>query len=357
MKGLLIDISSCMMYNTSEKMGEKTMQTKDFGSLSTGEKIFLYTVSGENASLSVTNYGARISSFKVFGRDIVMGHTTLDDYILDTSHQGSCIGRVANRIADAEFTMDGAIYMLPDNNNGACLHGGTGFDRRVFTMTELTQDSITLAYYSPDGEDGFPAGLSVKVKYTLKNTDLMIEYLAVPEGKTPIALTNHSYFNLDGAAKTIYGHTVKIPADRYTEVNDRILPTGNRPDVSGTPYDLRCGKKMGDAITSEFTGYDNYFHLSSEPDIDYCGKALRLAAEVEAQEFTMRVLTDKGGLQFYTGNFLSTGPAFFGYAPRIKHGAMCLETGEEPGIVKEGRGFFEAGEPYTHTTVYSVRKR
>ena len=333
------------------------MNIDSFGTLDTGEEIFVYTVNSDNSSFSVINYGARITSFKVFGCDIVMGHNTLADYLADTSHQGSCIGRVANRIADAEFTMDGAIYMLPDNNNGACLHGGHGFDRRVWQKTDMTSNSITLAYYSPDGEDGFPSGLAITVKYTLLETDLMIEYSAMPEGKTPVALTNHSYFNLDGAGKTIYGHTVRIPADRYTEVDERILPTGRRPDVDGTPYDLRSGKKMGDVIGKNFGGYDNYFHLSTDTDTYYHGKTLRLAAEVIGQELTMTVLTDKGGLQFYTGNFLSTGPAFFGNAPRIKHGAMCLETGEEPGIVKEGEGFFEAGQEYTHTTVYSVRKR
>lgn len=333
------------------------MNIKNFGSLPTGETAFVYSLSTEYASFSVTNYGARVTSFNVFGTDIVMGYDCLEDYLLDTSHQGSCIGRVANRIADAEFTMDGAIYMLPDNDDGACLHGGVGFDRRVFTMTDMTSDSLTLTYYSPDGEDGFPSGLAVTVKYTLKDTDLMIEYLAIPEGKTPIALTNHSYFNLDGAGKTIYGHTVKIPAERYTEVNERILPTGRRPAVSGTPYDLRCGKKMGDAIGDDFPGYDNYFHLSSAHDIDYYGKKLRLAAEVTGENLVMRVLTDKGGLQFYTGNFLGTGLAFRENVAQIKHGAMCLEAGEEPGIIKEGRGFYEAGEEYTHTTVYSVRKR
>lgn len=333
------------------------MEICKFGTLETGDEIFLYSLKNENATLSVTNYGARITSFSVFGLDIIMGHSTLADYLDDTSHQGSCIGRVANRIADAEFGMDGAIFMLPDNNNGACLHGGSGFDTKVWKSTEISEDAVTLSYYSPDGEDGFPSGLSVTVKYTLRGTDLLIEYSAIPDGKTPIALTNHSYFNLDGAGQTIYSHTVTIPASRYTEVDKRILPTGRRPNVEGTPYDLRYGRLMGEAINDDFPGYDNYFHLASDDDIEYCGKRLRLAAEVLSEALAMRVLTDKGGLQFYTGNFLKDGPDFFGKFPRIKHGALCLETGEEPGIVKEGRGFYDAGEEYTHTTVYSVRKR
>ncbi len=333
------------------------MNVKSFGALKTGEEIFIYSVSNEKASLSVTNYGARITSFRVFGREIVMGYETLADYLSDDSHQGSTIGRVANRIADAEFSMDGAIFMLPDNDNGACLHGGAGFDTRVWSKTDMTNESITLSYYSPDGEDSFPSGLAVTAKFTLRDTDLVIEYSAIPEGKTPISMTNHSYFNLDGAGRTIYGHTVSIPADRYTEVNEKILPTGRRPAVDKTPYDLRDGKRMGDAISRIFSGYDNYFHLSSEKNVNFFGKRLRLAALVTGETLTMTVFTDKDGLQFYTGNFLNTGPAFFGKFAQIKHGAMCLETGEEPGITKEGRGFYEACEEYTHTTVFSVRKR
>ena len=112
--------------------------------------------------------------------------------------------------------MDGAVYMLPDNDNGNCLHGGCGFDYRVWTVESAKENSITLSYYSPDGEEGFPSGLAVAVTYTLEGATLMISYKAIPDGKTPVALTNHAYFNLDGFGGTVKEQTIQIYADRYT---------------------------------------------------------------------------------------------------------------------------------------------
>lgn len=333
------------------------MNERLFGALATGEAVHLYTLTNGSATLTVTSYGARVVSFVTYGRDIVGGFDTLEGYVADDSHQGSTIGRVANRIEDASFTMDGAIYMLPDNDGGSCLHGGDGFDTRVWETKDASDDSVTFCYYSEDGEDGFPSGLAVTAKYTLSGSDLLIEYSATPDGKTPIALTNHTYFNLDGIGGDIAEHTVKLFADRYTAVNSNLIPTGERPWVDGTVYDLRGGRKIGEVLENGFLGYDNYFHLTPREWLDYRGKMLSLAAEISAGELSMRVFTDRGGIQFYTGNFLGTGPAFKGGVSQVRHGAMCLEAGEEPNAVRRGEGFFEAGETYTHTTLYSVSKK
>ena len=179
--------------------------------------------------------------------------------VKDTSNQGAIVGRVANRIENARFEIDGKIYLLADNDNGNCLHGGVGFQHRLWKVVNYTENSITLSYLSPDGEDGFPANLQIDVSYTLKDAAIIISYTATPDGKTPIALTNHAFFNLDGFGGDITEHTVQIWADSYSEVNDKLIPTGNHPNVIGTPLDLRLSKKVGEDFSPTFDGYDGFY--------------------------------------------------------------------------------------------------
>ncbi len=335
------------------------MKKEFYGNLSTGEKIELITLESENCTLSVINYGATIVSFKPFGIDIIGGFNSLEEYEADGSNQGATVGRVANRIANARFTMDGAIYMLPTNNNGHCLHGGNGFNHRVWEYEEITENSVTLSYYSEDGEEGFPAGLLTKVTYTLDGTTLHIGYVAIPEGKTPIALTNHSYFNLNGFGDTIYDHDAIIYADRYTEVDSTLIPTGNRPSVKGTVFDFTTSHKIGERIGGDFHGYDHNYVLNPSKFSEFYGKSLGLCAEVWGDKLKMEVYTDQPGVQFYIGNFLGADPdpAFRGNVKKIRHGAFCLETQTEPDCVNHGEGFYEAGETYFHNTVYKVEQK
>ena len=175
------------------------MKREIFGTTKNGEVVEIVTLSNADCELRVMTRGATIVNFKPFGVDIVGGYDDLAGYENDDgSYQGATVGRVANRIGGASFTMDGAIYMVTDNDGGNCLHGGDGFSYKMWKIEELTEDSVTMSYYSADGEEGFPAGLNVKVKFTLSGTAVIIEYEATPDGKTPVALTNHSYFNLDG---------------------------------------------------------------------------------------------------------------------------------------------------------------
>ena len=332
------------------------MKKEFYGNMSTGEKIDIVTLENENCHLSVINYGASIVSFKPFGIDIIGGFSCMAEYEADTSNQGAAVGRVANRIANARFTMDGAIYMLPANNNGHCLHGGRGFNRRVWNFDEVTENSVTLSYYSADGEEGFPSGLLTKVKYTLDGTTLIIGYEAIPEGKTPIALTNHSYFNLDGFGDTIYDHDAIIYADHYTAVDSTLIPTGVRPDVRGTVFDFTTSHKIGERIGEKFGGYDHNYVLNPTKFEEFLGNKLGLCAEVAGKKLKMSVYTDQPGVQFYIGNFLGTDPdpAFRGDIKKIRHGAFCLETQTEPNCVNHGIGFYDAGEVYRHNTVYKV---
>lgn len=332
------------------------MNKRTFGYLPTGEVISLYTISNDDASLSVMERGGAIVKFEVYGKDIIGGYDNLDDYLEDSSHQGALIGRVANRVANAEFEMDGKIYKLPKNNNGNCLHGGVGFDYRVWSVDEFTEDHITLSYTSADGEEGFPSELHTVVTYKLDGTALLIDYKAYPKGKTPIALTNHSYFNLNGIGGLIEDHKIKIYADRYTAVNDMLIPNGEQPLVEGTVFDLKEPIRMGARLSEDFIGYDHNFILNGEKKETLFGKELSLAAEVFADELSMQVYTDQPGVQFYMGNFLGKGPDFRGGHKPVVHGAFCLETQTEPDCINHGVGFYEAGQVYTHSTVYKVNR-
>ncbi len=332
------------------------MEKRIFGTLPTGEDVFAYTLKTDEALVRIMTRGATIINFVVDGVDIVGGFDSLEAYLIDTSHQGAIIGRVANRVANARFTMDGKTYTLPDNDHGNCLHGGDGFDHKVWTVTDYTDTKIVLTYRAEDGEEGFPSALNVKVTYVLCGSSLLIDYEATTEGKTPIALTNHAYFNLDGFGGTIEDHTAVIYADRYTEVDDKLIPNGNRPCVEGTPFDFKTPHTIGERCGKDFIGYDHNFVLSPSTKATLFGKNLDLACEVRGKRLGLEVYTDQPGVQFYIGNFLGDGPDFRGGVKQVFHGAFCLETQTEPDCINHGIGFYGKGDLYKHSVVYKVVK-
>lgn len=329
------------------------MDKRLFGKLPNGEDVYIYRLTDGTATAEIMEYGAAIVSLCPFGDvDIVGGFDTLEAYTQDTSNQGAIVGRVANRIENARFEIDGKVYLLADNDNGNCLHGGVGFQHRLWKVVDYTENSITLSYFSPDGEDGFPANLQIDVSYTLKDAAIIISYTATPDGKTPITLTNHAFFNLDGFGGDIKEHTVQIWADSYSEVNDKLIPTGNHPNVIGTPLDLRLPKKVGEDFSTAFDGYDHNIILFPKFHKEFNNKKIGLAARVENQKMIMQVYTDQPGLQFYTGNFLGNGPDFKGNIPQIRQGALCLEAQTEPNCINHGEGIYEKGQVYKQLTVY-----
>ena len=229
------------------------MEKQFFGKLKDGHEVYLYTITDGSSVAKIMDYGATVVSFKPFLMyDVIGGYDELSSYETDNSNQGATIGRVANRIEDAEFEMDGAIFMLPANDKGNCLHGGIGFKRKIWDVLEYSDSSVLFSCFSPDGDDGFPSDIVTKVRFTLENSALIISYEAIPSGKTPIALTNHSYFNLDGFGGDVKEQQVMIYADRYTDVDSRLIPTGERPTVEGTPFDLRSFKKIGADFSESF---------------------------------------------------------------------------------------------------------
>ena len=341
------------------------MDKKLFGILNTGAEVYEYTLKNDVAEVGIITFGAAIRRFNVYGRDIVGGYDTLEGYLCDDSHQGGVIGRVANRVGGARFSMDGVTYNLPKNDGENCLHGGCGFDRRIFEVAGFHEGdapegygktSLTLTYTSADGEEGFPAEVALAVSYTLIGTELLISYVAISSGKTPIALTNHAYFNLDGLGGDVLDQKIRIYADKYTAVGEDLIPTGATPALAGSVLDLNEWRRIGDGIL-ECGGYDHNYIVKPELKKSYGALSLGLVAEVEGNDLRMRVYTDQPGVQLYTGNFLGGAPDFKGGVKRIKHGALCLETQTAPDCINHGVGFYDEGQIYSHNTVYAVERK
>jgi galactose mutarotase-like enzyme len=322
-----------------------TVTRAPFGRLPGGETIDAFTLSsGRGMELRVITYGGIITSWKVPDRDgraddVVLGHDTLEPYLAkDTAYFGALVGRYANRIANARFTLDGHTYVLAANNGPHHLHGGVrGFDRAVWHAEPFERPGevgVVLTHTSPDGDEGYPGTLAVTVTYTVTTrNELRVDYDASTDKATPVNLSQHTYFNLAGdGTRDVLGHEVTINADRFTPVDAGLIPTGDLAKVEGTPFDFRKPTAIGARIDADDEqvrrgrGYDHNFVLSATPG------ALVHAARVH-EPTTGRVLdvfTDQPGIQFYSGNFLDgslVGKAGRAYGRRF---GFCLETQHFP---------------------------
>lgn len=321
--------------------GKGEAQVESFGKLSSGEEVHIYTLTNARGmSARVMTYGGIIVSLKAPDRagnlsEVTLGFDSLDGYEKDNPFFGALVGRYGNRIGKAQFELAGQTYRLAANNGPNHLHGGeAGFDKKNWRVVSADASSLALAYTSPDGEEGYPGTLAVKVTYTLTEAnELQIDYEATTDKATVVNLTNHAYFNLkDAGATPILDHELTINADRYTPVDATLIPTGELAPVEGTPFDFRTPHRIGERIGADHEqiryggGYDHNFVLNR------AGTELQLAAR--ATESTtgrvLEVLTTEPGVQLYTGNFLDgtlTGRGGVQYARRS---AFCLETQHFP---------------------------
>jgi aldose 1-epimerase len=309
-----------------------------FGTTAGGQRVDLYTcVNAQGLVMKIMNYGAIVVELRTPDRhgkleNITLGFPTLDGYLGKHPYFGATVGRYANRIALGKFTLDGTSYSLAQNNGPNHLHGGiVGFSHALWDAEPVqTQDrvGVRFTYTSPDGEEGYPGTVTATVVYTLTNeNELRIEYTATTDKATPINLTNHAYWNLAGAGQgTILDHELMLAADTYLPVDATLIPTGELASVAGTPFDFtspqRIGARIGQ-VTGDPPGYDHCFVLRGQKG------ALELAARVRhaGSGRTMEVFTTQPGVQFYTGNFLDSGPAGGGYS---RHAGFCLETQHYP---------------------------
>ena len=315
---------------------------------------------------AITNYGGRVVSLLVKDKndqwvDVVLGHDSLKVY-LDNKENffGALIGRYGNRIAKGKFKLAGQEYKLQINDGVNTLHGGKdGFHQKVWNGRQVDDHTLELSYLSKDGEAGYPGNLNVKVTYTLDDDNaLKISYNATTDKETVVNLTNHTYFNLNGAGdKTITDHLLTLNADEFTPVDSTLIPTGKLQKVAGTPFDFRKAKLIGQDIgkndpqLKNGKGYDHNWVLKN-------ATGMHKAATVTSAKtgIVMEVSTEEPGIQFYSGNFLDDkvnygkGDATYGY-----RSAFCLETQHFPDSPNQPSfpsTVLKPGSTYKTNTVY-----
>ncbi|NOT94330.1 aldose epimerase family protein [Ferruginibacter sp.] len=345
--------------NTTTKMG---ITEKSFGSFE-GQAVTEYTLTNANGmQVGIINYGGAITKILTkdkegkFG-DVVLGYDSIAGFTQKGNpFFGALIGRYGNRIAKGHFTLDGATYTLAAYNNGQSLHGGLkGYDKVLWKVEKQAGDSsLKLTYLSKDLEEGFPGNLSVEVIYTLTADDAVkIEYAATTDKATPVNLTNHAYFNLSaGKDSTILDHELMLKADKFTDVDSVLIPTGKLPEVKGTPMDFTTAKKIGKEIDAVKGGYDHNWVLNKT------GNALESFATLyhAGSGRLMEVFTTEPGVQFYSGNFLDgTLTNTKGGQKYVQHAALCLETQHFPDSPNQPSfptTILKPGEKYSHIAVY-----
>jgi aldose 1-epimerase len=313
----------------------------DFGKLADGtpiEAVVLTNRSGVSARL--ITLGAALQALSVPDRDgapadIVLGYATPAEYVANPQYFGVTVGRYANRIKGARFTLDGKAYALEANDGSNHLHGGSqGFDKVVWEIESVEAQPLARVVFhhlSPDGADGYPGDLDARAIYTLSDdNELGIEYRATTSKATIVNMTNHSFFNLAGEAgrSSVMGHRLTLYADRYTPVDGTLIPTGERRDVGGTPFDFRTPHAIGARIRD---GGDEQIRFGRGYDHNYiindADGTLRLAARVEDPQSgrVMELLSTAPGIQFYSGNFLDGTVVGKGRRAYRQGDALCLE--------------------------------
>lgn len=355
-------------FSSCDKTSINLIDSKSFSKTLDGKQVELYTLKGGDITMQVTNFGGRVVSLwvpDVNGHydDIVLGHSILDEYVNFKGERflGCVVGRYANRIANGQFTINDTVYQLPINNNGQTLHGGLkGLDLVVWDVVNVSDNEITMLYFSPDGEEGFPANLTIKMTYKLtKENEFVITYAATTNKTTVINLSHHGFFNLKGEGNgTINDHLLQINGSYITPVNDVLIPNGELFSVENTPFDFRTPKAIGKDLDVDNEqlknglGYDHNWVLDKTKDED-----IQLAASVyepNSGRF-LEVWTDQPGLQFYGGNFFDgNGSGKYGKNHNYRE-AFALETQhfpDSPNNPNFPSTLLNAGETYKHKCIY-----
>ena len=341
------------------------MITQSFGQTRDGRDTELITISNDNLCCTLTTYGASIVSLRVKDkarkqRDIVQGFDTVRAYEEQDKYIGATIGRYANRIGGARFTLNDREYRLSANEGRNHHHGGVcGFDKRIWNAVEV-EDGVRFRLRSPHMDEGYPGNLDAAVKFTISGSALTIAYEAESDSDTVCNLTNHAYFNLNGhGAGTAIGHMLKLYSETYTPLSqEERIPYGAFETVSGTPMDFRVFTKIGERIDDDDEqllfggGYDHNWVVSGEPG------RLRPAAEVYSPDsgIKMSVDTTMPGIQFYSGNYLNGCPAGKNGANYSRRSAFCLETQffpNSPNCPEFPQPILKKTEVWQHTTVLS----
>lgn len=292
--------------------------------------------------------------------NIVLGFDHLDQYVSDSPFFGCVVGRVAGRISGAEFELNGRTYHLAKNENGNHIHGGLrGFDKVIWEAEVIEKEDlieVQFSYKSPDGEEGYPGNLDMRVTYTLNNeNEFFIRYDGISDETTLLNMTNHSYFNLSGDIKRdVLNHSLTLKSDQFLELNEELLPTGKFIDVEETAFDFREGRKIKTGVEESHPqnqlaggGYDHPFLLRENNN-----KEIKLEDRESGR--VMIVETDEIGVVVYTSNQLEPGIDIYG-VPSRKHLGICLETQGLPDAIHHSNfpsWVLEKNNPFSSVTKY-----
>lgn len=339
-----------------------------FGETEDGSSVDLFIFTNDHDFVvGIINYGGIIISISTPDRegqlgDVVLGFDSLEPYLSEHPFFGALVGRFANRIAHARFTLDGVEYSLAQNNGANALHGGNqGFDKVIWDAESFESDhslGVTLRYLSEDGEEGYPGNLATQVTYSVNNqNELRIDYLATTDQATIVNLTNHSYFNLKGEG-SILDHVVTLNADYFTPTDETLIPTGEIRSVENTPMDFRCATRIGDRIDWDDEplrlagGYDHNWVLNKaeEGELSHCATVTE-----PTSGRCLEVHTTQPGIQFYTGNMMPEETVGKGGRIYPRRSGLCLETQTFPDAPNHPHfpsAVLQPGEKYEQTTIF-----
>lgn len=318
------------------------LETKNFDTIIDGKKVNLYWIENNDIKAAFTNYGGRLIGLWITDKngkqtDVVVGMSSAKGFKNSTEpYFGATIGRVGNRIAKGKFTLEGKQYQIPLNNGKNALHGGAkGFQDVVWDAVKADQRTLIFNYISPDGEQGFPGNLTVKVTYTLTDDNsIKMEYEATTDKTTVVNLTNHAFFNLNGEGSgSILNHELQIYANEFTPVDEGLIPSGKLNPVKNTPFDFTSKHTIGERIETEDEqllfgkGYDHNYVLNGTKK-----NGLNHAATISGDKsgITLNIYTEEPGLQFYSGNFMQSKNTFKSGSKDDFRTAFALETQHFP---------------------------
>ena len=335
------------------------MKKENFETTIEGKEVRLVNINNKGKlKAAISNFGARLVSLVYDEVNVIVSFDKLEDYFLPpVFYHGATIGRYGNRIKNGEFKLNGMIYTLPVNNGPNHLHGGPkGFHYQVWEIVEQKENCVTLHYLSKDGEEGYPGNLDVFVSFTITEDDaLEISYKATADSATPVNLTNHAYFNLNGDGGSALKHQLQINADRYTPVDETLIPVSIE-SIEDTAFDFRLLKEIGRDINNKEEqiriggGYDHNFVLNKNE-----GSELSFAAKAIGDKtgIVMETFTEEPGVQLFSGNFPED------VLPNSYRTSFCLETQHFPNSPNEPsfpNTILEAGKTFTSKTVYKFSR-
>ena len=336
-----------------------------FDKLPCGCEVMAYEIGGDTVRATILNYGGIIQKLEYKGTDIIGGYDKVEGYLVSSGYQGALIGRYSNRIRHGKFTLNGVEYQLAQNEaeRGNHIHGGIkGYDKCIWDV-EYKQDCagehLILTLTDPDGNEGYPGTVNVKVTYTVCGEDFSIHYEAVSDKDTPFNMTNHAYLNMNGiAGGQIYDQTLMVNADYMSKVDECLIPVDKIP-VEGTAFDFRTPKLLSrELMTCDDpqmvigAGLDHNLYITTSDATLYQGKKLPKAAVFAGKLGALTLYTDKPCVQFYAANFMEGDYPFKGGLIREKNGALCLETQFAPDGPNRGEAILKAGEKYDYTALF-----